>query len=542
MKSFCKIIITFITLLGLATLQSNAQTDDFYFEKVQLTRIGNNGLYGLRDDKKIIIPCEFNEVEPPYNPYDDGQRNHYYFEVSKYASNIRYNGIYDINGRMIVPCKYEEVIYNKKGLVVHSNNRKGLYSYDGKELYPAIYREIYLYEKCICLIKDNNNMGFGDYKGNFIVPCEYTYASSNKDETIFLVNRNGVWKDNTKNSSNEIIGGKWGYCANGKEIIPCQYDKATNFKNDVATVIKDGQVKLIKNPLKKEQNILIAERNCSQYTNKNKQGKAISRYPAPSSDVDKNIPENKQNSKNTFAFIIANENYPNAPVPFSLNDGRIFKEYCHKTLGLPSENVNLYEDATFGMMIGAVEKMKDIAKAYEGEASFIFYYAGHGFPDEKQNTAYLLPVDGNATAITETGISLSKLYQEISKLKTKSTLVLLDACFSGTKREDDMLASTRGVAIKVKEEVPQGNLIVFSAAQGDETAHQIEEKGHGLFTYYLLKELQQTSGKISLGDFTDYVTKQVKRQSVVVNSKKQTPTVIPSPQLVNSWRNQSLTE
>ena len=137
---------------------------------------------------------------------------------------------------------------------------------------------------------------------------------------------------------------------------------------------------------------------------------------------------------------------------------------------------------------------------------------------------------------------MSKLYQEISKLKTKSTLVLLDACFSGTKREDDMLASTRGVAIKVKEEVPQGNLIVFSAAQGDETAHQIEEKGHGLFTYYLLKELQQTSGKISLGDFTDYVTKQVKRQSVVVNSKKQTPTVIPSPQLVNSWRNQSLTE
>ena len=79
MKSFCKIIITFITLLGLATLQSNAQTDDFYFEKVQLIRIGNNGLYGLRDDKNIIIPCEFNEVEPPYNPYDDGQRNHYYF-------------------------------------------------------------------------------------------------------------------------------------------------------------------------------------------------------------------------------------------------------------------------------------------------------------------------------------------------------------------------------------------------------------------------------------------------------------------------------
>lgn len=540
MKLFYKIIFTLITLLGLANLQSNAQTDDFYFKDFQLTLIAHNGLYGLKDDKNIIIPCEFNKVGAPYS-HNDGLKKHYYIDVSKYTNKIRCNGTYDINGKIVVPCKYEQVIYNKRGLLVLLNNKKGLYSYEGKELYPTIYKEIYLYENLVLLIKENC-MGFGDYKGNFIVPCEYTYAFPNKDENIFLVNRNGVGKDNTKDSPDEIIGGKWGYYANGKEIIPCQYDKATIFKNGVARVTKDGQVKLIKNPLKNGQNILIAEANVSQFTNKNKQGKAISRYPAPNSDVDKNIPETKLSSKNTFAFIIANENYPNAPVPFSLNDGRVFKEYCHKTLGLPSENINLYEDATFGMIIGAVEKMKDIAKAYEGEASFIFYYAGHGLPDEQQNTAYLLPIDGNTTAITETGYSLAKLYQELSMLKTKFTLVLLDACFSGAKREDEMLAFTRGVAIKVKEEVPQGNLVVFSAAQGDETAHQIEEKGHGLFTYYLLKELQQTSGKISLGDFTDYVTKQVKRQSVVVNSKKQTPTVIPSPQLVNSWRNQNLTE
>ena len=81
-----------------------------------------------------------------------------------------------------------------------------------------------------------------------------------------------------------------------------------------------------------------------------------------------------------------------------------------------------------------------------------------------------------------------------------------------------------------------GNMVVFSAAQGDETAHQLEEKGHGLFTYYLLKQLQQTNGNVTLGELSDYVIKQVKRQSVVINDKKQTPTVIPSQAVINNWQ------
>lgn len=121
-------------------------------------------------------------------------------------------------------------------------------------------------------------------------------------------------------------------------------------------------------------------------------------------------------------------------------------------------------------------------------------------------------------------------------MKFKNIIIFLDACFSGAKREDEMLLSGRGVAIKVKEEAPKGNMIVFSAAAGDETAHQLEEKGHGLFTYFLLKKLQETKGQVLLGELADYVTKQVRRQSVVINNKKQTPTVIPSAVLVDKWR------
>jgi len=77
---------------------------------------------------------------------------------------------------------------------------------------------------------------------------------------------------------------------------------------------------------------------------------------------------------------------------------------------------------------------------------------------------------------------------------------------------------------------------VFSAAQGDETAYPFKEQKHGMFTYYLLKKLQESKGNVSLGELGDYITTQVKQQSVVVNRKSQTPTVVPSSAMSGEWK------
>lgn len=227
--------------------------------------------------------------------------------------------------------------------------------------------------------------------------------------------------------------------------------------------------------------------------------------------------------------------YDGAPVPYAINDGRIFKEYCIKVLGVLDNNVHLYENATYGTMISAVEDVKKIARAYGKDATIVLYYAGHGFPSEKDKGAFLLPIDGDPS-IEKTCISLAQLYDDIGQIDTKQTLILLDACFSGAKREGEMLQSSRGVAIKTKPFDPKGNTVVFSASQGDETAHQFEEKRHGLFTYFLLKSLQESKGNISLADLSEYVIKQVKRQSVVVNNKKQTPSISVSMDYSGDWK------
>lgn len=258
-------------------------------------------------------------------------------------------------------------------------------------------------------------------------------------------------------------------------------------------------------------------------------------------NVDWEIYENgKRNNNNTFVVIISNENYKRVePVPFANNDGKIFKEYCIKTLCIPESNIQFVEDATYNDIKYTVNWLSNIIEAYSGKAKIIFYYAGHGIPDEKQSTAYLLPIDGYSNDVT-TGYKMDDLYTSLGAMLSESVMVFLDACFSGTKREGDMMASARGVAIKVKKATPSGNMVVLSAAQGDETAYPYSEQKHGMFTYYLLRKLQETKGEASLGEISDYVISEVKKNSIVKNGKMQTPTVVVSGQIGENWKNWTL--
>ena len=84
--------------------------------------------------------------------------------------------------------------------------------------------------------------------------------------------------------------------------------------------------------------------------------------------------------------------------------------------------------------------------------------------------------------------------------------------------------------------VVDGNIVVFSAVSGDQTAYPYKPSEHGLFTYYLLKKLKESRGDVSLGELSDYITTNVKQRSIVVNDKLQTPEVVASEQLSSSWR------
>ncbi|MCM1483626.1 MAG: caspase family protein [Muribaculaceae bacterium] len=258
------------------------------------------------------------------------------------------------------------------------------------------------------------------------------------------------------------------------------------------------------------------------------------------SDVDINPPKTDKVAENTFAVIIANENYSEVEdVPFALNDGTSMDTYCKRTLGIPESNVRFIRNATLNQMKRQLRWLNQIAEAYGKDAKIIFYYSGHGMPDEASKEAYLLPVDGYYADMS-TNLAVNELYSSLSALNVEQVTVFMDACFSGSQRSDQMLVSARGVKIKARTDRPKGNLVVMSAAQATETAYPYHEKQHGMFTYFLLKKLKESGSAVNLGELGDYIIDKVKKTSLIQNDKIQTPSLAISPLLEDSWRNKPL--
>ena len=259
------------------------------------------------------------------------------------------------------------------------------------------------------------------------------------------------------------------------------------------------------------------------------------------SDVDFNVPVSSKTKTNTWVLIIANERYLDEKtdnVPFALNDGSMFKEYCEKTLGIPETMIRYCPNASGGIFAGAVDWLVYALNNFPN-TSAIVYYCGHGIPGEKTGEAYLIPTDGKSTN-TKTLYSLKELYKTLSETQAQSITYFFDACFTGATRTGTMLLHHRGVARAPLKETLEGKTVVFSASSGDETAMTLDEKGHGLFTYYLLKKLQETKGDVTYGELADYINKNVKKDAFIVNEKPQTPVIATSPAVVNTWKSMKL--
>lgn len=207
--------------------------------------------------------------------------------------------------------------------------------------------------------------------------------------------------------------------------------------------------------------------------------------------------------------VVANEDYSDAgvdKVPHAVNDGKVFAEYARKTLGVPARNVRVETDATRGRMRRAERWLENAVRAYP-DAEVVFYYAGHGVPVVKGDRVAkkcLLPTDVPAEDAEFDAVDLDGLLARLSSLGAKQVTVFLDACFSGTLEKGGRLA-------RVPVEVPQaqGKIAVFSAASGDEAALPLDAEQHGLFTYCLLKKLQDTKGEVTWRELGEHLKRRV---------------------------------
>jgi hypothetical protein len=277
------------------------------------------------------------------------------------------------------------------------------------------------------------------------------------------------------------------------------------------------------------------------------------------SEVDIGIPISKR-KVNGYALIIGNEDYASYQsdldvsqnVPFAAQDAESFKNYLNVMYGMPKENIILLINATYGEMSQSIAKFKKLME-FDGEKNnFIFYYSGHGMPDENTNDPYIMPVDISGYTVNQ-AISLNKLLSDFSNANYNSCSLFIDACFSGVSRSPEPLIKVKGVGKwKIKKTKSSTRsfynfdlitdsdndlsdfvnpnigkkMVLFSSSSGEETSLTDEKNQHGLFTFHLLKKLKESKGKITTDGLFKYVKNKVGVESIMKFNKQQTPEIL----------------
>ena len=195
-------------------------------------------------------------------------------------------------------------------------------------------------------------------------------------------------------------------------------------------------------------------------------------------------------------------------------------------LGYPERNIMLLTDEHAGK--AAFEKSIEawLPRGVGPDSTVFVYYSGHGAPNPATGQAYLVPWDGDAKFLEETAYPAKRLYEKLNALKAKRVLLAMDACFSGIGGRSVIARGTRPLVTKVDTGASAaGKVSALTASASDEISGTEEAAGHGLFTYYLLKEMDRREGRATMRQMYDALSPEV-RDAARRDNRDQTPQLV----------------
>ncbi|MFA5139706.1 MAG: YajG family lipoprotein [Elusimicrobiota bacterium] len=245
-------------------------------------------------------------------------------------------------------------------------------------------------------------------------------------------------------------------------------------------------------------------------------GPAAEREPVPAaaSDVDE-LPAGRAGARRkAHAIVIGIERYREKlpAARFAASDARLMARYLTEVLGYDAGNVAVLVDGQANKSDFEKYFERWLPNRVEKDDEVFVYFSGHGAPNPESGDAYLVPFDGDPGYLPETAYPVERLYSQLAKLPARSVTVAMDSCFSGAGGRSVLAQGAKPLVLAVPAAVPAG-LTVMTASAGDQVSHSYEEKGHGLFTYFLLKGIQSQAvdGPVVFRKVFDYAAPQVSR-------------------------------
>ena len=231
------------------------------------------------------------------------------------------------------------------------------------------------------------------------------------------------------------------------------------------------------------------------------------------------------NNPNGVAVIIGNKNYASSvpTVDYAHNDAKAIRQYVIDVLGFREGNIIDLRDATQTQLLSVFGN----ERTHEGtiwqyvrpnKSDVVVFYSGHGVPGQKDQRGYLLPVDANPDTPEINGYPIDLLYKNLSKIKSRTTTLFLDTCFSGESAKGMLIRSASPIHINAKMPSLAKGMTVITAAQGDQLASWDDKAQQGLFTEYLLEALYgkadekgygNGNGKVTLKEIRTYLDEEM---------------------------------
>ena len=131
-----------------------------------------------------------------------------------------------------------------------------------------------------------------------------------------------------------------------------------------------------------------------------------------------------------FALLIGNESYDDPGImelSEPINDATELYKTLTEEYNFEKENVILLKNPTKADIIGTLHKFRS---QINPDDNLLIFYAGHGFWDEGMGVGYWLPKDASKDNPVN-WIPNTDLTNYLGAIKSKHTLLIADACFSG---------------------------------------------------------------------------------------------------------------
>ncbi len=199
-----------------------------------------------------------------------------------------------------------------------------------------------------------------------------------------------------------------------------------------------------------------------------------------------------------------------------------------------------YDDAKLPPTQEAVKNsLQEIASKANSLDVILFYFAGHGKIERESQEPFLCLADTQLKNLSNTGLALDEVLQQLRNCSACKQLVLLDACHSGGiisvlgkargEVEESEPNPVLGLARALEEQATQSRgFCAILSCDHDQRSWEHPKLKHGVFTYHLIQGFQGAAadkdGVIKDHNLHEFVHNQTKSWvSKNIPGYKQTP-------------------